>query len=113
MEAFDFSVGSFGDQRLEKVGRDFHEALVERASPRIRRLARGRAQEVQFHRMLRNLKVGAAEMAASAGARTGLQARGRDIALARGYRKLRTAAFISSQALTLRPRKGRKDPGAT
>ena len=31
MEAFDFSVGSFGDQRLEKVGRDFHEALVERA----------------------------------------------------------------------------------
>lgn len=81
MEAFDFSVGSFGDQRLEKVGRDFHEALVERASPRIRRLARGRAQEVQFHRMLRNSKVDAAEMAASAGARTGLRARGRDIAL--------------------------------
>ena len=50
-----------------KRGASLHEALVRRPwSPRIRRLAGNRAQEVRFTRFLRNERVGVAEMASHA-----------------------------------------------
>jgi hypothetical protein len=56
-----------------------HEALVERPCSRIRRLAGGRAQEVQFTRFLRNPSVSAQEMARHAAEGTAARVVGRDI----------------------------------
>ena len=56
-----------------------HRALVEEATPSIRRLAGSRRREVQFHRLLRNPRVCVAEAAATVGARTGERAAGRDV----------------------------------
>src|SRR6185437_9777256 len=53
-----------------KRGVSLHEALVRGPCSCIRRLAGNRAREVQFTRFLRNKKVGVAEMAGHAAART-------------------------------------------
>jgi hypothetical protein len=55
------------------------QALVEQPCSRIRRLAGSRGREIKFHRLLRNAKVTVAEMAASAGGRTGDRAQDRDV----------------------------------
>lgn len=83
-----------------KRGALLHRALVEGASPSIRRLAGSRRREVQFHRFLRNERVSVAEMAATVGARTGERAAGRDVVviedtseIALGGGELRGAGF--------------------
>src|SRR5258708_9776930 len=50
-----------------KRGALLHEALVERSSPRIRRLAGNPAREVPFHRVLRTPEASCADMAAWVG----------------------------------------------
>jgi hypothetical protein len=83
-----------------KRGALLHQALVEEASPRIRRLAGSRRREVQFHRFLRNGRVNVEEMAATVGARTGERAVSRDVVviqdtseIALGGGKIRAAGF--------------------
>ena len=56
-----------------------HEALVRGPCSCIRRLAGNRAREVQFTRFLRNKRVGVAEMASHAAARTADRVAGRDV----------------------------------
>ena len=75
-----------------------HEALVERSSPRIRRLAGNRAREVRFHRFLRNPKVSAAEMAACVGDRTGLRCQGRDIAVIQDTSEISVGGVAAGRA---------------
>lgn len=77
-----------------------HRALVEAATPSIRRLAGCRRREVQFHRFLRNPRVCVAEAAATVGARTGERAAGRDVVVIQdtseitlGGGKIRAAGF--------------------
>src|SRR5215467_3432119 len=62
-----------------KRGVSLHEALVRRPCSCIRRLAGNRAREVQFTRFLRNKKVGVAEMASHAAARTADRVAGREV----------------------------------
>jgi hypothetical protein len=54
-------------------------ALVERPGPSIRRLAGGRARQMQFSRFLHNQAVTVEEMSASAAARTAGRVAGRDV----------------------------------
>jgi hypothetical protein len=75
-----------------------HEALVERSSPRVRRLAGNRAREVRFHRFLRNPKVSVAEMAACAGDRTGLRCQGRDIAVMQDTSEISVGGVAAGRA---------------
>ena len=77
-----------------------HAALVERPGSRIRRLARDRAQEIQFTRFLRNEAVTSQEMFAEAAAQTAERAAGRDIVivqdtseLALGGRRAKAAGY--------------------
>jgi len=76
-----YGLGRFGDGRLEKGGANLHAALVERPTSCIRRLGEVRKREMQFTRFLRNPKVTAAEISASAVARTALRVTGRDVVI--------------------------------
>lgn len=100
MDVAVFELGRFGDRRLERGGALLHQALVEEASPYIRRLAGSRALEVRFHRLLRHEQVSVSEMALTAGLRTAERASGRDVVViqdtsevAIGGRKARQAGF--------------------
>jgi hypothetical protein len=53
---------------------------------------------MQFHRFLRNPKVSVAEMAASAGARTGLRAAGRDIAVIQDTSEILVSGVAAGRA---------------
>jgi Transposase DDE domain len=95
-----FRAGAVWRPSPGKRGALLHRALVEEASPSIRRLAGRRSREVQFHRFLRNERVNVKEMAASVAARTGERAAGRDVVviqdtseIALGGGKIRDAGF--------------------
>jgi len=77
-----------------------HAALVDRPGPRIRRLARDRAEEIRFTRFLRNENVTPQEMFARAAAGTARRAAGRRIVvvqdtseLALGGRRAKAAGY--------------------
>ena len=53
---------------------------------------------MQFHRFLRNPKVSVAEMAASAGERTGLRAQGRDIAVIQDTSEIAVGGVAAGRA---------------
>jgi hypothetical protein len=84
----------------EKRGAQFHRALVEGRTSSLRRLAGSRSREIQYHRWLRNERVSVAELGATAGARTGEHAAGRDVVVIHdtsgvtlGGSELRAAGF--------------------
>jgi hypothetical protein len=100
MSGHGFRTGAVWRPPPGKRGALLHQALVEEASPSIRRLAGSRRREVQFHRFLRNGRVNVEEMAATAGRRTGERAAGLDVVviqdtseIALGGGKIRAAGF--------------------
>lgn len=53
----EFSIGSFGDARLDQVGQRFFKSMCQSLTVCIRKLATGRAAEVAFGRFLGNKRV--------------------------------------------------------
>ena len=72
-------LGRFGDERLNRVGRDFLAAMVSQRSVNIKRLGGSRSQEVRFGRFLHNEDVTVAATLAHAADEVGRRAAGRDV----------------------------------
>ncbi len=66
----------FGDKRLAYRATVFFERMVKRTSCTLRRVGRGRAEELSFGRFLGNNKVTAEQIQAAAGRQIGERARG-------------------------------------
>ena len=75
----EIGLGRFGDRRLEKGGRRCTRRWCEGPVRVFDALLGSRAREVQFTRFLRNKKVGVAEMASHAAARTADRVGGREV----------------------------------
>jgi len=69
-------LGRFGDERLNRVGRDFLAAMVSQRSVNIKRLGGSRSQEVRFGRFLHNEDVTVAAALAHAADESDVARRG-------------------------------------
>jgi len=72
-------LGEFGDERLDRAGRDFLAAMVAKRIVTVRRLGEKRSQEMRFSRFLHNEKVTAEAMLAHAEAQARCRAKGRHV----------------------------------
>jgi hypothetical protein len=75
----DFWLGKFGDERLDRVGRDLLTEMINKRTVHVRRLGGCRSQEVRFGRFLHNENVTMEAMLAEAAEQVGLRASGRDV----------------------------------
>lgn len=72
-------LGAFGDERLDRAGRDLLAAMVAKRSVNIRRLGGCRSQEIRFGRFLHNEDVTVEAALAQAAQDVGVCAAGRDV----------------------------------
>lgn len=73
------SLGTFGDRRRERAGRDFLASLIGRQTTCVRKLGGRRSEEVRYGRFLRNADVTIEEMLSEAGQATGERVAGRHV----------------------------------
>jgi len=72
-------LGEFGDERLDRVGRDLLSAMVTKRTVNVRRMAGKRSQELRFGRFLHNESVTADAMLAFAEQQVQRRAEGRHV----------------------------------
>jgi hypothetical protein len=79
MFGYDFSVGYFGDERLQKGGACLFSRIVETCTVRLRALCRNRAEMMRFSRWLGNPKVTVDEIMDHCAERIAPQVAGRHV----------------------------------
>jgi hypothetical protein len=90
-------LGAFGDERLDRVGRDLLVAMVAKRTVNVRRLGGQRSQEVRFGRFLHNEDVTVEATLAQAADQVGLRARGRDVLVIQDTTEINYARHAKSK----------------
>jgi hypothetical protein len=90
-------LGAFGDERLDRVGRDFLAAMVAKRSVNVRRLGGCRSQEVRFGRFLHNEDVTVEATLAQAADEVGVCAAGRDVLVIQDTTEINYARHAKSK----------------
>lgn len=75
----DFRPGKFGDERLDRAGRDLLAVMINKRTVHAGRLGGCRSQEVRFGRFLHNENVTMEAILAEAAEQVWLRASGRDV----------------------------------
>lgn len=90
-------LGSFGDERLRKVGRDFMAAVAALRTVCLRKLGGNRRGEMRFGRFLHNDAVTVREMIETAACAAGLSAAGRHVLAIQDTSEINFEAHVRSK----------------
>lgn len=93
----DPQLGEFGDERLDRVGRDLLSAMVTKRTVNVRRMAGKRSREVRFGRFLHNENVTAEAILATAEKQVQRRAEGRHVLVIQDTTEINYARHVKSK----------------